>query len=142
MSSTARLPGQSVTRRSARCFFAASLALTRSHADLPFGKEPIDIIVDYLTCLWRYAKERITEEIGSIADLESANVLLTVPAQWDAAGCSIMRQAAIKAGMVQSSRAGDKGWRERLRIITRVHISSRPAPHTLTRLHAPSPQRT
>ena len=86
--------------------------------DLPYGKEPIDIIVDYLTCLWTYAKERITEEIGSIADLEAADVLLTVPAQWDAAGCQIMREAAIKAGMVQSSRAGDKQWRDRLRIIT------------------------
>jgi len=92
--------------------------------DLPFGKEPIDIIVDYLTCLWRYAKERITEDTGSIADLEAADVLLTVPAQWDAAGCQIMREAAIKAGMVQSARAGDKNWRDRLRIITFVGVFS------------------
>lgn len=37
--------------------------------DLPVGKEPIDVIVDYLSCLWRYAKERITEDLGSVADL-------------------------------------------------------------------------
>lgn len=37
--------------------------------DLPVGKEPMDIIVDFLTCLWKYAKEKITEEIGSVADL-------------------------------------------------------------------------
>ena len=27
------------------------------------------MIVDFLTCLWKYAKEKITEEIGSVADL-------------------------------------------------------------------------
>lgn len=43
---------------------------------------------------------------------------LTVPAAWDARGCDIMREAAISAGLVQSSRAGDISWRDRLRIIT------------------------
>lgn len=37
--------------------------------DLPFGKQPIDVVVDFLTHLWRYAKRKITEEIGSVADL-------------------------------------------------------------------------
>lgn len=50
-------------------------------------------------------------------------MLLTVPAAWDAAGCAIMREAAIKAGLVQSSRGGDKNWRDRLRIITFVVLS-------------------
>lgn len=50
--------------------------------------------------------------------VEAADVILTVPAAWDAAGCSIMREAAIKAGMVQSARGGDRNWRDRLRIIT------------------------
>lgn len=36
---------------------------------LPPGKEPIDVVTEYLSCLWQYAKERITEEIGSVADL-------------------------------------------------------------------------
>lgn len=43
---------------------------------------------------------------------------LTVPAAWDAMGCQMMREAAITAGLVQSSRAGDREWRDRLRIIT------------------------
>ena len=34
-----------------------------------------------------------------------------------------MREAAIKAGLVQSSRGGDKNWRDRLRIITFVVLS-------------------
>ena len=49
---------------------------------------------------------------------DSADVWLTVPAAWDARGCDMMREAAIAAGLVQSSRAGDRDWRERLRIIT------------------------
>ena len=32
----------------------------------------------------------------------------------------MMREAAITAGLVQSSRAGDENWRDRLRIITYV----------------------
>ncbi|GAA5914368.1 Hsp70 family protein [Sporobolomyces salmoneus] len=85
---------------------------------LPHGKQPIDCITDYLSCLWRYAKERIIEEIGIVADLDAANVILTVPAAWDATACSLMREAAIRAGLVQSSRGGDFNWRDRLQIIT------------------------
>ncbi|GAA5933864.1 hypothetical protein JCM3775_000308 [Rhodotorula graminis] len=94
------------------------LASSARLPDLPYGKEPIDVVTDYLSCLWKYAKERITDEIGSVADLEAADVILTVPAAWDAAGCQMMRTAAIQAGMVQSARGGDRNWRERLRIIT------------------------
>jgi hypothetical protein len=52
--------------------------------------------------------------------IEAADVILTVPAAWDAAGCALMREAALKAGMVQASRGGDRSWRDRLRIITFV----------------------
>lgn len=50
--------------------------------------------------------------------LDAADVWLTVPAAWDAKGCQIMRDAAIAAGLVHSSRAGDVNWRDRLRVIT------------------------
>ncbi|KAM0747875.1 hypothetical protein T439DRAFT_366092 [Meredithblackwellia eburnea MCA 4105] len=102
--------------------------------DLPYGKEPIDVIVDFLSVLWQYAKARITEEIGSVADLEAADVMLTVPAAWDAAGCDLMRTAAIRAGLVQSSRGGDKNWRDRLRIITEPEAAAIHA-STLSTLH-------
>ncbi|KAF8904785.1 hypothetical protein CPB84DRAFT_1677131 [Gymnopilus junonius] len=85
---------------------------------IPQGKQPIDLIIDFLSCLWEYAKDQITKEIGAIADLNTADVWLTVPAAWDARGCEIMREAAITAGLVASSRAGDIAWRDRLRIIT------------------------
>ncbi|PPQ68984.1 hypothetical protein CVT25_009169 [Psilocybe cyanescens] len=85
---------------------------------IPPGKKALDLIIDFLSCLWEYAKDQITREIGVVADLNTADVWLTVPAAWDARGCDIMREAAITAGLVQSSRAGDNSWRDRLRIIT------------------------
>ncbi|KAL8291455.1 hypothetical protein RQP46_002433 [Phenoliferia psychrophenolica] len=85
---------------------------------LPHGKDAVDVIADFLSCIWKYAKGQITEQIGTVADLDTADVLLTVPAAWDAAGCALMREAAMRANLVQSSRGGDRNWRDRLRIIT------------------------
>ncbi|KAG6334314.1 hypothetical protein ID866_4779 [Astraeus odoratus] len=85
---------------------------------LPPGKKAMNLIVDFLSCLWEYAKEEITREIGAVADLNTADVILTCPAAWDAKGCDLMRGAAIDAGLVQSAHARDIHWRERLRIIT------------------------
>ncbi|KAH7103744.1 hypothetical protein BKA62DRAFT_615790 [Auriculariales sp. MPI-PUGE-AT-0066] len=84
----------------------------------PPGKTPQMLVIDYLSCLWEYSRTQITNEISSIADLDSAEIWLTVPAAWDAKGCSMMREAAIKAGLVASVHAGDKAWRDRLKIIT------------------------
>ncbi|GAA5969837.1 hypothetical protein JCM3765_004591 [Sporobolomyces pararoseus] len=112
------------------------LAASARLPQLPVGKQPIDCITDYLSCLWRYAKERIIEEIGIVADLDAANVILTVPAAWDATACSLMREAAIRAGLVQSSRGGDVNWRDRLQIITEpeaaaIHASTHATLHNL-----------
>ncbi|KAF8488899.1 actin-like ATPase domain-containing protein [Gautieria morchelliformis] len=101
---------------------------------LPPGKRAVDMIVDFLSCLWEYAKEQITREIGVVADLDAADVWLTVPAAWDAKGCDIMREAAITAGLVQASRAGDRNWRDRLRIITEPEAAAVHCAH-LTNLH-------
>ncbi|KAF5345803.1 hypothetical protein D9756_010885 [Leucocoprinus leucothites] len=101
---------------------------------LPPGKRAVDLIIDFLSCLWEHAKEQITRDIGAVADLNSADVLLTVPAAWDAKGCDMMREAAIAAGLVQSARAGDKNWRDRLRIITEPEAAAVHCAH-LTDLH-------
>ncbi|KAK1232190.1 hypothetical protein PQX77_004671 [Marasmius sp. AFHP31] len=101
---------------------------------LPPGKKPIDVIIDFLSHLWEYAKVQITSVTGAVADLDTADVWLTVPAAWDAQGCNIMRDAAISAGLVQSSRAGDKDWRDRLRIITEPEAAAVHCAH-LTDLH-------
>ncbi|GAA6055821.1 hypothetical protein JCM3770_004776 [Rhodotorula araucariae] len=101
---------------------------------LPAGKNVVDVIADFLRCAWRYAKRMITEEIGSVVDLNAADVLLTVPAAWDAAACSLMRESAIRAGLVQSSRGGDTAWRDRLHIITEPEAGAIHA-STLATLH-------
>lgn len=33
------------------------------------GKRAVDMIIDFLSCLWEYAKEQITRELGVVADL-------------------------------------------------------------------------
>jgi hypothetical protein len=105
---------------------------------IPPGKKALDLIIDFLMCLWEYAKEQITREIGAVADLNSADVWLTVPAAWDAKGCDMMRDAALSAGLVQSSHAGDRDWRERLRIITEPEAAAVHCAH-LTDLHKLKP---
>ena len=40
------------------------------------GKRAIDLIRDFLSCLWEYAKDQITREIGAVADLSRAMVVL------------------------------------------------------------------
>lgn len=105
---------------------------------LPPGKKAIDLIVDFLNCIWEYAKQQITREIGAVADLGAADVWLTVPAAWDAMGCQMMREAAIAAQLVQSSRAGDRDWRDRLRIITEPEAAAVHCAH-LTDLHRLQP---
>ncbi|RXW12274.1 hypothetical protein EST38_g13579 [Candolleomyces aberdarensis] len=102
--------------------------------DIPPGKRPIDLIIDFLTCLWEYAKDQITRDIGAVADLNMAEVWLTVPAAWDAKGCEIMREAAIAAGLVANARAGDTAWRDRLKIITEPEAAAVHCAH-LTDLH-------
>ncbi|KAI0316964.1 hypothetical protein OF83DRAFT_1123827, partial [Amylostereum chailletii] len=108
---------------------------------LPPNKTPVQLIVDFLYCLWEYAKEQITADLGAVADLNSADVWLTVPAAWDAKGCELMREAAIHAGLVQSARAGDHGWRDRLHIITEPEAAAVHCAH-LTDLHKLKPSQT
>ncbi|KAF9511532.1 hypothetical protein BS47DRAFT_1330881 [Hydnum rufescens UP504] len=101
---------------------------------LPPGKQAIDLIIDFLGCLWDYAKGQITREIGAVADLNVADVWLTVPAAWDSRGCQIMRDAALSAGLVGSAHANDRDWRDRLHIITEPEAAAVHCAH-LTNLH-------
>ncbi|KAK4702478.1 hypothetical protein P7C70_g3743, partial [Phenoliferia sp. Uapishka_3] len=85
---------------------------------LPPGKTTQHVIVDFLKQLWRHASEQITQVTGSVSDLMGATVVLTVPSSWTAAGCQVMRDAALKVGMVRSTGTTDRDWRSRLHIIT------------------------
>lgn len=44
--------------------------LTQSRVSQP-GKTAMDLIVDYLSCLYEYAREQITRETGAVADLSA-----------------------------------------------------------------------
>ncbi|THH06853.1 hypothetical protein EW145_g3802 [Phellinidium pouzarii] len=123
--------------------FLEPRALRDGHVDprlpsLPPGKKAIDLIIDFLSCMWEYAKEEITRAIGAVADLDSADVWLTVPAAWDAKGCEIMREAAVSAGLVQQFSATDRNWAERLHIITEPEAAAVHCAH-LTNLHQLKP---
>ncbi|KAJ6619054.1 hypothetical protein B0H10DRAFT_1794150 [Mycena sp. CBHHK59/15] len=119
-----------------RALREGAAALDPRLPELPDGKTPTDLITDFMSCLWEYAREQITRDIGAVADLNSADVWLTVPASWDARGCALMRDAALMAGLVQSAHAGDGAWRARLHIISEpeaaaVHCARLTALHTL-----------
>ncbi|PFH45983.1 hypothetical protein AMATHDRAFT_157088 [Amanita thiersii Skay4041] len=90
--------------------------LVESH--LPSERSPVDLITDFLGCLWESAKEQIMREVGGVEDIDSASVFLTVPATWDANSRDIMREAAIAAALVRNAHASDHTWRDRLQIIT------------------------
>lgn len=40
------------------------------------GKRPIDLIIDFLSHLWEYAKDQITRDIGAVADLSASSTFL------------------------------------------------------------------
>ncbi|KAF9511517.1 hypothetical protein BS47DRAFT_1486809 [Hydnum rufescens UP504] len=86
---------------------------------LPSGKQPIDVITDYLRELWRDAKPRILECGNSKEDLESADIWLSIPATWNVRNGEMMRDAAYAAGLVepQGSQKG-AGGRNQLHIIS------------------------
>ncbi|KAJ7802663.1 hypothetical protein B0H14DRAFT_3779901, partial [Mycena olivaceomarginata] len=84
---------------------------------LPAGKAPTDLITDFLSCLWEYARDQIARNFGASVHIDTADLWVTVPATWDLRGCALMRDAAIAAGVVQSAHPGDVAWRDRLKII-------------------------
>lgn len=56
-----------------------------------------------------------------------------MPERWDGKACEIIKEAAIFAGLVHSARAGDVGWRDRLKLVPQleaiaVHCASADTP--------------
>lgn len=47
---------------------------------LQHGKKAMDLIVDFLSCLWEYAKDQITRDIGAVADLSKFFILAPLAA--------------------------------------------------------------
>ncbi|KAF8150922.1 actin-like ATPase domain-containing protein [Crassisporium funariophilum] len=97
---------------------------------LPPGKTGIDLVTDYLGCLWAYAQDEIRKDVASDA-VDEANVWLLVPSDWDAKSCEIIREAGIAAGLVGSVGPRDTLWRDRLQVITDAQAASVHCAHLL-----------
>ncbi|KAF9510329.1 hypothetical protein BS47DRAFT_1487511 [Hydnum rufescens UP504] len=85
-------------------------------------KNVVDVVADYLSCLWMHTKSLIQEKHPS--SFSHAEVYLTVPSSWDLQTSLLLREAATKAGLVvQDSESEDIYWEERLHIIPEAEAS-------------------
>ncbi|KAF9511536.1 hypothetical protein BS47DRAFT_1298749 [Hydnum rufescens UP504] len=89
---------------------------------LPVGKHPGDVIVDFLSSLWMYVKERILFKYT--LDTLSKWDIIAVPASWDAHTSLLLREVAIKAGLAVQVSHEDMYWQERLHIIPETEASA------------------
>ncbi|KAF9503118.1 hypothetical protein BS47DRAFT_1402735 [Hydnum rufescens UP504] len=59
-------------------------------------KNVVDVVADYLACLWMYTKSQVHRENGP-SSLSYAEVFLTVPSAWDLHASLLLREASIRA---------------------------------------------
>lgn len=66
------------------------------------GKEPSDVVGDYLRCLWHHVVGNIKENIGHLL-WENLNlkIILTIPTLWDHKASRMLRRSAEKAGLLE-----------------------------------------
>lgn len=66
-----------------------------------FKKEPVEIVGDYLRCVWTHATESIQNNIGKLLwESLQIKVVLTVPAMWDYKAQELTKNAADMAGLL------------------------------------------
>ena len=64
-------------------------------------KEPVDVVSDYLRCLWGHATEVIQRAIGrQLWENIGIKIVLTLPAIWDHKAQELTRKAADMAGLL------------------------------------------
>lgn len=65
-------------------------------------KEPVEVVADYLRCLWSHATENIQSKIGrDLWNNVQLNIVLTVPAIWDHQAQQLTKKAAEMAGLLE-----------------------------------------
>ncbi|KAF4634498.1 hypothetical protein G7Y89_g3596 [Cudoniella acicularis] len=75
-------------------------------------KSPVDVVADYLRCLWRHAVDVIELSLTKIAvENMTFRVVLTLPAKWDHGAEELTRKAAIQAGITAPRRRGPTNFR-------------------------------
>ncbi|PNP78141.1 hypothetical protein FNYG_08458 [Fusarium nygamai] len=71
------------------------------------GKEPVDVVADYLGLLWDHAQTKIKQELGNAAfKALTLHIVVTIPAIWKGYAQQSTEQAIRKAGMLGRRSAG------------------------------------
>ncbi|KAF9510332.1 hypothetical protein BS47DRAFT_1348130, partial [Hydnum rufescens UP504] len=83
-----------------------------------FLQNVVDVVADYLSCVWMHTKNQMHRENGwcSLSTL-------CVPSSWGLRASLLLREAATKAGLVEKSDPEDIYWQERLHIIPETEAS-------------------
>jgi len=69
-------------------------------------KTPIDVVADYLRCLWAHATDEIRKSLGKdLWNNMKLKIVLTVPAIWDHKAQELTKRAAEMAGMLERADA-------------------------------------
>jgi hypothetical protein len=75
---------------------------------MSLGRSPVDNIADYLGAMHRYVMEEVTKGFAKNYSADTFRYCLTVPAMWSDKAKNVMRQAAIKAGLVTENDPQDR----------------------------------
>ncbi|KAI9008851.1 hypothetical protein CLU79DRAFT_800024 [Phycomyces nitens] len=81
---------------------------TKPTIELPYGLTTLQVITDYLREFHRYVHGELKNHLRSIYHASRFRYYLTVPAIWDDEAKSIMREAAILAGIVDRNDHPDR----------------------------------
>jgi molecular chaperone DnaK (HSP70) len=66
-----------------------------------FGKTPVDVVANYLRCLWQHATQSIQNHLGKhLWENLDVRIVITVPAIWDHKAQETTRRAAEMAGLM------------------------------------------
>jgi hypothetical protein len=72
------------------------------------NKERVEVIGDYLRCLWSYSLACIRRAVGnSLVESHRFTFVITMPAIWPAYARNRMREAVMLAGMLDKRAAGE-----------------------------------
>lgn len=90
----------------AKCGIALQPLLETLDRLQALGKKPVDVVADYLRCVWAHTLKTLKSKLSSSVFMNICfKVVLTVPAIWDHAAQELTREAARKAG-IQKKRNG------------------------------------
>lgn len=79
---------------------AAALGIFR----LPVEKKPVDVVADYLSCLYQHIRKELTRRFHGKVNHLFVDFWLTIPAAWSQHAKARTMEAATRAGFGQASK--------------------------------------